>query len=54
MENAPKKTPSDYVIATGKQYSVKDFINIVLNELNFKFLKGKGIKTKCYDHNGNL
>ena len=37
-----KKTPSDYVIATGKQYSVKDFINIVLNELNFKFIwKGK-------------
>ena len=49
-----KKTPSDYVIATGKQYSVKDFINIVLNELNFKFVwKGKGIKTKCYDHNRN-
>ncbi len=49
-----KKTPSDYVIATGKQYSVKDFVNIVLKELNFKFVwKGKGIKTKCYDHKGN-
>ncbi len=49
-----KKTPSDYVIATGKQYSVKDFVDIVLKELNFKFVwKGKGIKTKCYDHKGN-
>ena len=49
-----KKTPDDYVIATGKQYSVKDFVNIVLKELNFKFVwRGKGIKIKCYDHNGN-
>ena len=49
-----KKTPTDYVIATGKQYSVKDFVNIVLKELNFKFVwKGKGIKTKCYDHKEN-
>ncbi|WP_435149239.1 GDP-mannose 4,6-dehydratase [Candidatus Pelagibacter bacterium nBUS_32] len=48
-----KKTPSDYVIATGKQYSVKDFVNIVLNELNIKYVwKGKGIQSKCYDHEG--
>ena len=31
------KKPQDYVIATGKQYSVKDFINLVLKELNIKF-----------------
>ena len=31
-----KKITSDYVIATGKQYSVKQFIDFVLNELNFK------------------
>ena len=24
-----KKTPKDYVIATGKQYSVKDFVSLV-------------------------
>ena len=36
------KKPSDYVIATGKQYSVKEFVNLVLKELNFKFfLEGK-------------
>ena len=49
-----KKTPQDYVIATGKQYSVKDFVNLVLKELNVKFSwKGKGIKSKCYDEKGN-
>jgi len=29
-----KKTPSDYVISTGKQYTVKQFINLVLKKLN--------------------
>jgi GDPmannose 4,6-dehydratase len=49
-----KKTPEDYVIATGKQYSVKEFVNFVLKELNFKFYwKGKGINEKCYDKNDN-
>ena len=44
-----KKTPSDYVIATGKQYTVKQFVNFVLKELNMKFnWTGKGIKSKCY------
>ena len=44
------KKPKDYVIATGKQYSVKDFVNFVLNELNIKFKwKGNGIKSKCFD-----
>jgi GDPmannose 4,6-dehydratase len=28
-----KKTPQDYVISTGKQYSVRDFVNLVLKEL---------------------
>ena len=49
-----KKTPEDYVISTGKQYSVKDFINLSLKELNIKYYwKGKGIHQKCYDENGN-
>ena len=48
-----KKNPEDFVIATGKQYSVKDFINIVLKELKIKyFWKGKGLNEKCYDING--
>ncbi len=48
-----KKNPTDYVISTGKQYSVKQFVNLVLNELKIKYLwKGKGINSKCYDHKG--
>ena len=48
-----KKTPTDYVISTGKQHSVKQFVNLVLNELKIKyFWKGKGINSKCYDHIG--
>ena len=49
-----KKTPDDYVISTGKQYSVKDFINLSLKELNIKYYwKGKGIYQKCYNEKGN-
>ena len=48
------KKPNDYVISTGKQYSVKDFINLSLKELDLKYLwKGKGINEKCYDDKGN-
>jgi GDPmannose 4,6-dehydratase len=49
-----KKSPSDFVIATGKQYSVRQFIDLTLKELGITFLwKGKGIKSKCYDLKGN-
>ena len=48
------KTPKDYVISTGKQYSVRDFVNLSLKELNIKYYwKGKGINEKCYDDKGN-
>ena len=48
-----QKKPSDYVIATGKQYSVKQFINLVLKELKINSnWKGKGINSKCFDNNG--
>ena len=50
-----QKKPDDYVIATGKQYSVKQFINLVLKELKMKAIwKGKGINEKAYDEKGNL
>ena len=48
-----KKHPNDYVIATGKQFSVKQFVNLVLKELKIKFIwKGKGIHSKCYTSDG--
>ena len=47
------KSPKDYVIATGKQFSVKQFVNLVLNELKIKFIwRGKGLKSKCYTLDG--
>ena len=35
-ENVTMKKPKDYVIATGKQHTVKQFINIVCKELGIK------------------
>jgi len=50
-----RKKPTDYVIATGKQYSVKQFVNLVLRELKVSFYwKGEGIKSKCYNANGKI
>jgi GDPmannose 4,6-dehydratase len=49
-----QKRPDDYVIASGKNYSVKDFINLCAGilKINLKW-KGKGISTKAYDQRGN-
>ena len=45
-----KKYPSDYVIATGKQYSVREFVNLTLKYLKIKHRwKGSGFNSKCYD-----
>ncbi len=45
-----QKQPDDYVIATGKQYSVRQFVNIVSKKLGFKInWKGKGINEKGFD-----
>jgi len=47
------KNPDDFVICTGKQYSIKQFINMVAKELNMKISwKGKGINEKAYDYSG--
>ena len=44
-----QKKPDDYVIATGKQYTVKDFINLTAIQLKMKiFWKGKNLKEKAY------
>jgi GDPmannose 4,6-dehydratase len=44
-----QKKPDDYVIATGKQYTVKDFINLTATQLKMKiFWKGKNLKEKAY------
>ena len=48
-----QKNPDDYVIATGVQYSVKDFINLSAKKLDLKISwKGKGLKEKAYNNEG--
>ena len=42
-----QKKPDDYVIATGKQLSIRQFINLVTKKLNLKIIwRGKGLKEK--------
>ena len=44
-----RKKPDDYVIATGQQYSVKEFINFTAKELGIIIQwKGRGINEKGY------
>lgn len=50
-----QKKPDDYVLATGKQYTVKEFANLAMQELGINFYwKGSGIKEKCFDQLGNI
>jgi len=43
------KIPKDYVIATGRQYTVKDFINLVAKELKMEIVwKGKGLNERGF------
>ena len=49
-----QKSPDDYVIATGKQYSIKQFVNFTAKKLDLKIIwKGKGIKEKAFNQKGN-
>jgi GDPmannose 4,6-dehydratase len=46
------KKPDDFVIASGKQYSIKEFINLVCKKLKMKIKWiGKGINEKAIDEN---
>jgi GDPmannose 4,6-dehydratase len=51
-----QKTPDDFCIATGLQYSVRDFVNLAWAHLDKKInWKGKGEEEKGYDSDtGNL
>ena len=45
-----QEKPEDFVIATGKQYSVRDFVNIAAKELNIDIKwQGKGVGEKGYN-----
>ena len=46
--------PDDFVIATGVQYSVRDFVNEAAKDLGIQLdWKGQGVNEKGYDVNGN-
>jgi GDPmannose 4,6-dehydratase len=46
-----QKKPEDYVIATGEQHSVKEFINEVAKNLQMKIIwKGQGLSEKGYQN----
>ncbi len=50
-----QKTPNDFVIATGKQYSVRDFINVAANIINLKInWQGSGLEEKGCDQDGRI
>ena len=50
-----QKKADDYVIATGKQFSVKEFANATMKELGIKYRwKGSGINEKCLDQFGKV
>jgi len=47
-----QKKPDDFVIATGKQLSIRQFVNLVARKLNFNIVwRGKGISEKGFDLN---
>ena len=49
------KKPDDYVIATGVQYSIKEFVNLTAKNLGMQiFWRGKGIQEKAYNKKGEV
>ena len=48
------KKPDDFVLATGKSYSVRDFCEIAFKEIGITLKwKGKGLKEKGYNSKNN-
>lgn len=50
-----RRKPEDFVLATGKQYSIKQFVNLSAKQLKIKInWKGKGLKEKGYNSKGEI
>ncbi len=50
-----KNKPDDYVVATGNQITVKDFINKTAKKLDMNLIwKGKNINEKAYNKSGEI
>ena len=49
-----QKEPEDFVIATGEQHSVRDFVNLAAKELDMNIIwKGEGVSEKGYLKNSS-
>lgn len=49
-----QEKPEDFVIASGQQYSVRDFVNTAADELGIKITwRGKGVDEKGFDEKGH-
>src|ERR1700690_3538786 len=45
--------PEDFVIATGEQYTVREFVNAVADEMAMKLMwRGEGLDEEAFDENG--
>ncbi|MEO6966741.1 MAG: GDP-mannose 4,6-dehydratase [Acidobacteriaceae bacterium] len=50
-----QEKPEDFVIATGEQHSVRDFVSIAAAELGWKLKwTGSGVEEKALDESGNV
>jgi GDPmannose 4,6-dehydratase len=50
-----QEKPQDFVIATGEQYSVRDFVKRCANVLELELTwRGSGIDEKAFDKKGNV
>ena len=50
-----QKKPGDYVISTGKEYTIKEFVNMTARILKLKIKwKGSGLKETAIDIKGNI
>jgi GDPmannose 4,6-dehydratase len=50
-----QEKPQDYVIATGQQHSVRDFIQSCAKRLEMELIwRGSGVEEKALDRNGNV
>lgn len=46
--------PDDFIVATGEQYSVREFVDVAAKELAIEIRwEGKGVDEKGYDQDGN-
>jgi GDPmannose 4,6-dehydratase len=45
--------PEDYVIATGQQFTVRDFVNVAAEEIEIELTwRGRGLDEKAFDRSG--